>query len=68
MLAYMAIRRYMAKGHELAHLDPLDLKTIYGNRREFGTKYSPTTIQDSMPRLNENLDKPFNIDTGDYLK
>lgn len=67
MFAYMAIRRYMAKGHELANLDPLNLKEIYGSRKEFGKKYSSTTIKDSMPILKDQLDKEFTIETGEYL-
>lgn len=36
MLAFMMTRRYIAKGHELAELDPLNLKSLYGSRKEFG--------------------------------
>jgi hypothetical protein len=38
MFAYMAVRRYLAKGHEYAKLDPLKLVETFGNRPEFGKK------------------------------
>lgn len=69
MLAYMAIRRYMAKGHEMAKLDPLNLKEIYGDTREFGKKVNSTNIVDSMPFMNaKQLDTPFHLENGEYLK
>lgn len=65
MKAFMLIRRYLALGHQLAHLDPLNLKEIYGNRKEFGNVMVKGSIEESMPKYdNKILNKTFNIENG----
>ncbi|KRX04945.1 hypothetical protein PPERSA_06579 [Pseudocohnilembus persalinus] len=69
MIAYMAVRRYLAKGHEYAKLDPLKLVETYGNRPEFGKKkLQAKNVLATLPITESQLDQPFTIENGEYLK
>ena len=57
--AYMFIRAYKQRGHELAELDPLRLVDF----KEFGKKYVKNSLQSELSKLKaareKDLDEPF---------
>lgn len=59
LTAYLFIRYYKQRGHELAELDPLRLV----NFKEFGKKYVKNSVEHELNKLKEvrknDLDEPF---------
>ena len=64
--AYMLIRYYKTRGHELAELDPLSMIINYAglvNFKEFGKVYVKNSLENDLEQLKilskRDLDEPF---------